>query len=374
MPPKKPTPKPEGDAGVYPRWSTRKGKYVWDAVAMVDGRRREARGFETKQLARAWRDDMRVGMRKGQVGNAPAKLTVAGLVEDYWLPAKRAELRSERSPATYKFWTNIIIADLGKLQVRKLTKLDVMEWKTKLIRDGYAPATARAIFGCMRSVMKWAEEAELVYRNVTTATTRPRAEARNPQVLEIEKVKELLAAAEAQSPVAGMMAWLACVLGLRFSEVVGLTWSEIDLHDGALRLRKRDDRPIKTKAGQRPVKLGPEGIEKLRAYRMEQMAGYVERGVPPPSLVCLRPDGLPIKSTWWWWRWNAIREAAGIADLHYHDLRHVQGTLLARLGVHPKVAQERLGHASSATTMDIYTHTMADGQTEAAQGLEDLLR
>jgi site-specific recombinase XerD len=51
----------------------------------------------------------------------------------------------------------------------------------------------------------------------------------------------------------------------------------------------------------------------------------------------------------------------------FHDLRHSHATELLSAGVHPKIAQERLGYASIATTLDLYSHTM---QSDAAQRLD----
>ncbi|QUI25543.1 tyrosine-type recombinase/integrase [Vallitalea pronyensis] len=41
---------------------------------------------------------------------------------------------------------------------------------------------------------------------------------------------------------------------------------------------------------------------------------------------------------------------------YFIDLRHTHATLRLTMGVSPKVAQQRLGHGSISTTMDIYSH------------------
>ena len=42
--------------------------------------------------------------------------------------------------------------------------------------------------------------------------------------------------------------------------------------------------------------------------------------------------------------------------VRFHDLRHTHATQLLLAGVHPKVAQERLGHSTITTTLDLYSH------------------
>ncbi len=60
----------------------------------------------------------------------------------------------------------------------------------------------------------------------------------------------------------------------------------------------------------------------------------------------------------------------GLPRIRFHDLRHTSASLLLQQGVHPKVVQERLGHASIAMTLDIYSHIVPGMQEEAVRNLE----
>ena len=53
-----------------------------------------------------------------------------------------------------------------------------------------------------------------------------------------------------------------------------------------------------------------------------------------------------------------------------HDLRHTHASILLKAGVHLKVVQERLGHASIAITGDIYSHVTPGMGKAAAQDFE----
>jgi integrase len=48
--------------------------------------------------------------------------------------------------------------------------------------------------------------------------------------------------------------------------------------------------------------------------------------------------------------------------------------MLLKAGVHVKVVSERLGHASTAFTMDVYSHVLAGMDADAAERLEGVLR
>ena len=59
--------------------------------------------------------------------------------------------------------------------------------------------------------------------------------------------------------------------------------------------------------------------------------------------------------------------------MRFHDLRHGAATLLLTAGVHPKVAQERLGHATVSITLDTYSHVVSSLQHDAARKIDELL-
>ena len=56
-----------------------------------------------------------------------------------------------------------------------------------------------------------------------------------------------------------------------------------------------------------------------------------------------------------------------------YDLRHTCATLLLAGGENVKVVSERLGHASAALTLDVYSHVLPDMQQGAADLLESML-
>jgi integrase len=59
--------------------------------------------------------------------------------------------------------------------------------------------------------------------------------------------------------------------------------------------------------------------------------------------------------------------------MRLHDLRHGAASLLVGAGVHPRIAQELLRHASSKTTMEIHSHVSAAQQREAVDVLQRAL-
>ena len=66
--------------------------------------------------------------------------------------------------------------------------------------------------------------------------------------------------------------------------------------------------------------------------------------------------------------------ARGLPDIRFHDLRHTHATHLLTSGVHPKVAQERLGHSSVVITLDLYSHVLPGMQEDAAAKVDAAIR
>lgn len=64
---------------------------------------------------------------------------------------------------------------------------------------------------------------------------------------------------------------------------------------------------------------------------------------------------------------------AGVKPIRLHDARHTHASLMLKQGVHPKIVQERLGHASIQMTLDTYLHVASGLQEAAAKGFDDMV-
>ena len=64
---------------------------------------------------------------------------------------------------------------------------------------------------------------------------------------------------------------------------------------------------------------------------------------------------------------------AGLNHFRLHDARHTHASLLLKQGAHPKVVQERLGHATISTTLDLYSHVTPGLQAAAANRFDEVL-
>ncbi len=67
-------------------------------------------------------------------------------------------------------------------------------------------------------------------------------------------------------------------------------------------------------------------------------------------------------------------QASGVRRIKFHGMRHTSATLALKAGVPVKVVAQRLGHAKTDITNDIYAHALPSMQKDAAAKLSSLLR
>ena len=71
--------------------------------------------------------------------------------------------------------------------------------------------------------------------------------------------------------------------------------------------------------------------------------------------------------------WTSFVGRSGLKAVRFHDLRHTHASLMLTQGIHPKIVQERLGHASIQMTLDAYSHVAPGLQQAAAESFDRLL-
>lgn len=180
-------------------------------------------------------------------------------------------------------------------------------------------------------------------------------------------------------------AFLAVTTGLRRGEMLALTWDDIDMERSTLGVYrtwdKRGDRyelkEPKTRRSRRVVVIPEITLDALRIHRARQSRLRDELGVAYcttyGNLVVSTVDGSP------WWPdsfSSAYRDFIRREELRgrFHDLRRSHGSQLIKVGVPIKVVSERLGHASTAFTMDVYTDVLSGMQEDAAARIDSMLK
>ena len=69
--------------------------------------------------------------------------------------------------------------------------------------------------------------------------------------------------------------------------------------------------------------------------------------------------------------WTKLVRKLGLKGIRLHDSRHTHASLMLSQGIHPKIVQERLGHANIQITLDTYSHVLPGLQEAAAKAFDD---
>jgi integrase len=89
--------------------------------------------------------------------------------------------------------------------------------------------------------------------------------------------------------------------------------------------------------------------------------------------VFVGDKGGGVRSGVWQREWERARRSVGLPALHFHDLRHVAGTLAAATGAGTKEIMRRLGHATQDAALR-YQHATDERDRELANGIDRLIR
>jgi integrase len=173
------------------------------------------------------------------------------------------------------------------------------------------------------------------------------------------------------------MAILAAFTGLRFGEAAALRRRHLRLDDKRPRVEVTEALtevqgtltigPTKTDGSRRSVPIASEPVSAA-------MRDYVRELQPDDLLFTGRDGGLMSRTRFRARFWQPAVLFAGISpEPGFHDLRHSYAAWMIESNVHPKRLQERLGHTSIRTTLDIYGHLMASLESEDSD-LDDLLQ
>jgi hypothetical protein len=126
-----------------------------------------------------------------------------------------------------------------------------------------------------------------------------------------------------------------------------------------------------------PPPAGPSSATTPRARRRSTLGDVTRRceGKQADDLLVTTPAGFPLRlRNWRRVVWNPAVEAAGLAHITPHDLRHTAASLAVASGAHAKSVQRMLGHASAAMTLDVYAGLFDDDLTALADRMDAAAR
>lgn len=184
---------------------------------------------------------------------------------------------------------------------------------------------------------------------------------------------------------------LAIYGGLRKGELLALNWSDIDFDADMLSITKAVSvvdgveciKSPKTKTSRRDIAIPHFLTMRLKALRLEQRRYRLSVGDywKGADWVFIQTDGkrMSYSTPYSAFHDTLVRynDARPVADhlpvIPFHGLRHTSATLLISSNQDIRSVSNRLGHAQTSTTMNIYAHALQETDRRAADALENIL-
>jgi integrase len=357
---------------------------------------------------------------QAEAAKKPVATTIPTLTE--YLTRWLAEVvQPNLEPATYAYYELMvrayILPALGGRRLDRLQPREVQKWLNRLAtqcqccaqqkdlarpyrrqrccaigeccHDYPGRRTVQAARNTLRAALNHAKDSEdLISRNVAALAKvpSPPKRRRRGSVWSVEEASRFLASArDGHDPMYAAYV-LILVNGLRRGEVVGLTWPSVDLDSGEIEIgwqlqRVRGElihkKRVKTEDSDADDTVPMPDIctSVLKLRRDEQDAARHKAGDrwQPSDLVFTTKWGTPIEPRNFYRSFQTRCQKADVPSIRVHDTRHTCASILAALGVHPRVAMRILRHAQIAMTMEVYTEVPDEITRDALKKLGDSL-
>jgi integrase len=233
--------------------------------------------------------------------------------------------------------------------------------------------TVAKAYRLLKAILNTAVEDDLIERNpcrLRNAGVERTPERKPPSIAEVDLI------ADAIEPRYRVLVLLGAWSGLWWGELAGLSRQRIDRMHGVLHVvqslvqlgsGQQFIGPPKSAAGRRTVAVPPHLWPEIEAH----LVTYVD--VEPTCLVFRTASGGPIDRSNFHSMWRRATRTAGVADYHFHDLRHLAATMAAVSGATTRELMSRLGHSSSRAAL-IYQHATEDRDLAIAEAMSRLVQ
>ena len=317
----------------------------------------------SRYLARVQSDLERGDWHDGRLG----RISFADWVER-WLASNPLKRSTTLARDTTVLRTHALPL-LGGRPMASITPADIKalvdEMASKL-----APDTVRTNLAVVRAVFNAAVDAEILARSPVRSVRASKTESRERPTLTIE---EILRLADAVGDRYRALVLVGAVLGLRWSEAIGLRISDVDFLRRTLTVSRTisevDGRlhvaPTKSRKSRRTMSVPQFVIDELARHA-------ATFGRSDEDLFFIGPKGGALRRSFAARTFTPAVTAADIDErVTFHGLRHVAASLMVGAGVHPRVIQQRLGHATARLSLELYSHVPEAADKDVARLLDE---
>jgi integrase len=305
----------------------------------------------------------------------PDTTTVGELLDRYMETEVPRTVRPENRAAYEIVIRRHLKPALGTIKVRRLTVEHVESLYAELQAAGYSSSLIKKVHMRLGAALRLAKRWNIVHDVVTDAAKSPKLAYKQAEIWTPDETSAFLDAAADDDMYAY---WLTMVeTGARTSELLGVTWTDVDFQRGTLRLGAQVVRLLrgtplvkqgsKTEAGARTIRLTAGTLSELKRYRAAWLEKKLASGEPewnPHDLVFCALSGRPLNHRNVRRRFDRIVREAGVKPISPHSIRKTHITITIANGANIKAVAARVGHRDISTTLGVYTALTASMDDE----------
>lgn len=378
----------QGAGTIRKKTVTRKGKEYtyWEARITVG--RDPGTGKQIQQsFSGKTQKEVREKMQAAAVAvNSGAYIPPAKLNVGQWLDVWTDEYMANLKPGTVRTYKTMINKHIKPaMGAVKLTDLHPHRVQTFLNGlEGLSVSSVRLVYKVLHAALEKAVRLEYIPKNPATYCVLPKFEQKTIIPLNDAQTAALLTAARGTA--IEHLLTVALFSGMRISELLGLSWEQIDMEKSTITVSKQLSSPptrdkglfITPKNGKtRTIKTARSVMVALKEQRIRQAEMRLRAGQiwsNEHNLVFTLEDGSILERQRVTRAFKAVQTAAGLEGFRFHDLRHTYAVNAIRAGDDIKTIQGNLGHASAAFTLDRYGHFTEQMMQDSASRMEAFIK
>lgn len=339
----------------------------------------------TQKEVRIRLQEMAVEIENG-VFVEPNKMTVESWMNT-WLESYLESAKPSTRISYEQHVRNHIVPALGATKLNALRPDMVQRFIKSLSQPGkdLSPKTIKNVHGVLHAALKKAVALRYLVFNPADNCELPRIEKPDIKPLDSPEIKQFLDVLEGNDDVYSVLLRVDLFTGLRLSEILGLTWADVNFGSGIITVKKQLARPRRKgdsycfttlKNGKtRTIKPAPSVMGLLKQHKRNQSEMRLRAGScwddgGFPGLIFTTETGSHLCYQVVERKYKKALELAGIADRNFHTLRHSFAVASLRAGDDVKTVQENLGHYSAAFTLDVYGHVTDSMRDASSKNME----
>lgn len=323
-----------------------------------------------------------VEMKKSQVGISKENENVT-FVSYFkkWVQTYKYGRYDQITQDKYKSIINFLTDHFGQTKLKSITKFDYQKMLDEYAETHVKSSVSR-LNGAIRTSLKDALERQIIHIDFTRdAVISSNKKSKNIKYFELDeayKIRNYCLNHASIHTITRYEIALALATGMRYGEVSGLTWNDIDFKKNTININKTYDyknrsgfKSTKTPSSVRLLDVDPTTMKLIKHLKIEQAQIFLKQNYKNKNnMVFINahhqiPSDVAANSAL-----KNLQKKLNIKESNYltfHALRHTHASILIARDVSLEYVSARLGHSSTLITSQIYVHLLKDRKEQDAK-------